>query len=122
MEQKALLFGDTAIAQQIMATDDPQVMQKLGQQAAGFDPIIWDGHKQLIVYQATLAKFEQNYELRKLLLDTGDARLAECALKDKTWGIGMHADTFGVDDPQNWTGKNLLGFTLEAVRSVLRNQ
>lgn len=33
-----------------------------------------------------MAKFRQNADLKKKLLQTDDAVLAECAVKDKIWG------------------------------------
>ena len=33
------------------------------------------------------AKFSQNAELKEKLVDTGDAILAECAVRDQIWGI-----------------------------------
>jgi len=119
MEQKALLFGDTDIAGKIMATSDQSEMQALGRQAKGFDSVVWNGHKQLIVYKALYAKFSQNADLKTKLLATGDARLAECSRSDLVWGIGMSARDKGVEDISNWKGQNLLGFALEMLRSEL---
>ena len=50
---------------------------------------------------------------------TGNALLAECAVKDLVWGIGL-----SMKDPErlnqdNWKGKNLLGYTLMMVREKL---
>lgn len=122
MEQKALLFGDTETAEKIMNEEDPAEMQRLGRNASGLVPVVWDAYKQLIVYKALKAKFSQNYDLRAKLLATGHARLAECSRSDKIWGIGMHAGDLGADDPVRWKGQNLLGFTLEAVWEELRKQ
>lgn len=82
MEQKALLFGDTEIAKKIMNTNAPDEMQDLGQKPKGFDSVVWDGYKQLLVYKAVKAKFEQNTDLQEQLLNTGNARLAECSNSD----------------------------------------
>ena len=35
------------------------------------------------------AKFSQNEELKEKLLGTKDAILAECAVRDRIWGIGL---------------------------------
>lgn len=41
MEKKALLFGDKAIAEQIIATDDPAKVKSLGRLVSGYDDVIW---------------------------------------------------------------------------------
>lgn len=42
MHQKALLFGDQAIADKIMKANSPSVQKKLGRQVAGFDQAVWE--------------------------------------------------------------------------------
>lgn len=122
MQQKALLFGDSEIAEQIMQTRDQAEMKALGKQVKNFNSKIWDGMKQLIVYKAVLAKFSQNFDLAEQLISTGNAPLAECAINDKVWGIGLGMDDNNVDDINAWNGENLLGFVLQAVREELRKR
>ena len=116
MEQKALLFGDTAIADQIMECTDQQTMQNLGRSAQNFNGKIWDGSKQVILYRALVAKFDQNPSLADQLMKTGDAILAECSHSDSIWGIGRGMDDPRADDIEEWDGQNLLGFALMQVR------
>ncbi len=49
----------------------------------------------MVVYEGLIEKFSQNSELCEQLLSTGDAILAECAVKDRIWGIGL-----AMDDPK----------------------
>ena len=116
MEQKALLFGDMAIADQIMECTDQQTMQNLGRSAHNFNGKIWDGSKQVILYRALVAKFDQNPSLADQLMKTGDAILAECSYSDHIWGIGRGMDDPRADDIEEWDGQNLLGFALMQVR------
>ena len=116
MEQKAILFGDTAIAEKIMQTEDPQTMQDLGRAVYPFNGKIWDGSKQLILYRALVAKFDQNPSLATKLIKTGDAILAECSASDRIWGIGRGMEDPRTNDMAAWDGRNLLGFTLMQVR------
>ena len=46
-------------------------------------------HNTIIVYEGLKAKFSQNAELKRQLVDTGDAVLAECAVRDQIWGNKM---------------------------------
>ena len=56
-----------------------------------------------------MAKFSQNADLQQLLLNTGDAILAECAVKDLIWGIGLSMKDSNRFDMNKWHGENLLG-------------
>ena len=51
---------------------------------------------------------------------TQDHILAECAVKDKIWGIGLSMKDERRFDLNEWKGQNLLGFTLMRVRAVLK--
>ena len=64
-------------------------------------------------------KFGQNDELKKLLLETGDSVLAECAVKDRIWGIGLSMINPDRMDRACWKGQNLLGYALMMVREDL---
>ena len=122
MERKALLFGDKAAAEKIMQTQDQHTMQDLGRSVKPYVSQIWNGMKQIIVYRAVCAKFEQNPGLCRLLLSTGTAMLVECSHSDKVWGVGLGMYDANADDYTKWNGQNLLGFTLMAVREELRKR
>jgi hypothetical protein len=121
MYQKAVLFGDDEIAERIMSTSDVRLIKQLGREVRGYNETIWSGLRQLLVFQGLLAKFGQNDDLKKILLSTGDAILAECSPYDRIWGIGRDLDDKRSLDVNQWRGQNLLGFTLMQVRSVLRD-
>ena len=67
-----------------------------------------------------LAKFSQNEDLKKKLLDTGDAWLVECAYSDTIWACGIRLNEDERFDVSKWRGQNILGFALMEVRSILR--
>lgn len=58
-------------------------------------------------------------ELKEKLWSTGHSVLAECAVKDKVWGIGLSMKDPDRFDKTKWKGKNLLGYTLMMVRDSL---
>ena len=119
MYQKALGFHDDNIAAEILSTDDVAEIKALGRQVAGYDDHIWNGLRQIIVYEGLLAKFSQNETLKEKLLATGTATLAECAVKDRIWGTGLAMDDPDRLDMSKWTGQNLLGYALMMVREKL---
>ena len=84
-----------------------------------YDDTVWNGLRQLIVYDGLLAKFRQNGDLRKRLLETGGAVLAECAVQDRIWGIGLSMKDGRRFSMAEWRGQNLLGFALMRVRERL---
>ncbi len=120
MYRKCMIFGDNDSANAVLATDDPQKQQIIGSKAAGYIDPIWKGMRQGIAMQGLLAKFIQNDELRKQLLDTGEAYLVACSHGDKVWGCGLSPDNDDRFFAEKWIGYNNLGFALMEVRSVLR--
>ena len=122
MAGKAQLFGDKEIADRIAKTTNHKDVKALGRKVKNFDPKVWDEHKYEIVKKGNLAKFSQNPELLKYLLSTGEAILVEASPYDTIWGIGMRADSIGIDSPTRWRGQNLLGFALTEVREQLKNK
>ena len=120
MHQKALLFHDTKIAEDIMKTNDVAKIKAYGRKVKNYDDTIWNSKRKEIVYQGLLAKFQQNEDLSKELLSTGEALLAECAVKDRIWGIGLSMKDERRFNPNEWQGQNLLGQCLMEVRNQLR--
>lgn len=119
MYSKAVTFGDGENAREILSTDDPGKIKALGRAVRNYDDTRWNGIRQIIVYRGLLEKFRQNPELKRQLLATAPHTLAECALRDKIWGIGMTMQDEYRFEPDLWQGQNLLGFTLMQVRDQL---
>jgi ribA/ribD-fused uncharacterized protein len=119
MYNKAIMFGDAAIAERIIATADAAEIKALGREVRNYNDLIWSGCRQIVVYKGLIEKFRQNSELKKYLLSTGKAVLAECAVKDRIWGIGLSMRDPDRMDMEKWQGRNLLGFALMEVRESL---
>lgn len=83
MYGKAILFGDAAIAQKILATSSPAEQKKLGRQVKNFDDAVWERERETIVQEGNYYKFTAAVEetdrrmLKTLLLGTGDKELVE---------------------------------------------
>ena len=119
MHQKALTFGDTKTAELIMEAEHPKDQKALGRQVKNFDKAKWDTVSIGIVYKGNYAKFSQNDELGDELLATGNKILVEASPYDTIWGIGMGEKEPGINDPANWKGLNLLGWSIMLVRKEL---
>lgn len=119
MYRKAICFHDSNIAVQILETDDAVRIKDLGRRVSGYDENLWNGVRQLVVYEGLLAKFSQNDKLQEQLKATGNTVLAECAVKDRIWGIGLSMNNPDRFDRTKWKGQNLLGYALMMVRDRL---
>jgi len=119
MYRKACRFNDTVAAARVLETNDVAEIKRLGRLVAGYDEHIWNGVRQIEIYEGLLAKFGQNAELKTRLKMTGTAMLAECAVKDRIWGIGLSMHDPARFDPAKWRGQNLLGYALMLTRTKL---
>ncbi|MBE6759587.1 MAG: NADAR family protein [Ruminococcaceae bacterium] len=122
MHRKALVMGDAEYADRIMHTTDVAAIKQLGKDVRNYNDTIWNGVRQVIIYEGLLEKFRQNIDLREQLLATGDAVLAECAVQDIIWGIGLSMHDKRRFDMSQWRGQNLLGFALMLVREKLAEE
>lgn len=70
----------------------------------------WEKIKDTIMYEIVLAKFQQNEDIKQILLSTGDAYLEETnTWRDYYWGVC------------NGRGENKLGKILMRVRKELKS-
>lgn len=119
MYKKAICFKDEEIASQILKTKDVAEIKQLGRAVNNYDDHVWNGMRQIVVYEGLTEKFLQNEDLKNKLKDTKDCILAECAVKDKIWGIGLSMTDPDRFNKVKWKGQNLLGYSLMIVRSKL---
>ncbi len=122
MHQKAITFNDTETADAILATDNPGKIKALGRSVQNYSDTVWNGIRQIVVYRGLLEKYRQNPTLKQQLLATHPHILAECALRDNIWGIGMTMHDECRFEPDLWQGQNLLGFTLMMLRDALSKE
>jgi ribA/ribD-fused uncharacterized protein len=115
MHGKALLFGDEAVASQILTTNDPRATKGLGRKVRGFTEKVWKRHRERIVYNNNKAKFTQNAHLREALLNT-TGLLVEASPSDTIWGIGLGEKAARKLPEEGWKGLNLMGKILVRVR------
>lgn len=120
MYEKAVIFHDMDMAQKILSENDVAKIKQYGRQVAQYNETIWNGLRQIVVYRGLLAKFSQNAKLGMKLKKTEDAILAECAVHDRIWGIGLSMQDPCRFDMEKWRGQNLLGFALMQVREQLQ--
>jgi len=116
MAEKARLFGDEDIRNQIIRSKSPKEAKNLGRKVRGFDNTLWEENKYQIVKKANQLKFLQNEELKTFLKQTKNKTIVEASPVDPIWGIGMAEDNPDAINPNNWKGENLLGYILMEIR------
>jgi hypothetical protein len=122
MWRKAILFGDSNNADQILRTPNPDRAKMLGRGVHGFDQRRWEECRYEIVVAGNVAKFGQHRDLCQFLLRTAGHVIAEASPTDPIWGIGLSSDDPRAEHPEQWPGLNLLGFALTEARTILRKQ
>ena len=95
MYKKAVCFGDKDMANKILATDDVAEIKAFGRLVANYNESYWNGVRQIVVFEGLTAKFSQNEDLKTKLKATDNSILAECAVKDRIWGIGLSMKKHG---------------------------
>lgn len=79
MYQKAIMFNDHEVADQIMLEPGPEKQKSLGRKVKGFDHEKWDKEKEKVVEEGNWWKFTQPKvgDMRTMLLETGHRELVE---------------------------------------------
>lgn len=121
MYQKAMLFGDSEVAQAILLTDNPKEQKDLGRLVRNYDDAKWAAVRVDVMVEGLFEKFNQNEYLKQALLDTGDTEIVEASPYDRIWGIGWTEEDPEAQDKSKWRGQNLLGIVLMKVRDKIRN-
>jgi ribA/ribD-fused uncharacterized protein len=117
---KARHFGDTRVAEKILATADPRRAKQLGRQVEGFVAKEWSRVARAYVYRGCRLKFTQNKASQAALLSTKSTQLVEASPTDLVWGVGLSERDERIMDPRNWRGTNWLGEVLTVLRDDLR--
>lgn len=119
MYKKAICFHDEEIAKKILTIDDVAQIKELGRLVSNYNESYWNGVRQIIIFEGLLEKFSQNEDLKENLKATGKEILAECAVRDRIWGIGLSMKDPDRFEVNKWNGQNLLGYALMMVRERL---
>ena len=122
MAQKTKLFHDAENYTRILRANTAKGCKWLGKQVTPFDAKAWDAVKYDVVKAGNRAKYEQNPDLKEMLLSTGNSIMGEASPKDYVWGIAMDAKTAAKTDPSEWPGENLLGRILMELREEFEGE
>ena len=112
----ARVMNKPLAATRIFLSRDPYEMKQIGEALGTSEE--WERRKFDIMYMCLKRKFEQNLELKKLLLSTGNMELVE-ATPNRLWGCGATLSS-NVIRRHEWPGENKHGQILMTVREELR--
>lgn len=118
MYNKADINNDTMTAREINFTASPREIKRIGSAITMKNRTQWNAVKGPLMLELVRAKYEQNEELKQLLIATGNRKLGETG-KDSFFSIGLpltHPDVLNAD---KWKMDNQLGKALETVRRDL---
>ena len=82
MAEKARIFGDEEIHQQILAEYSQMAVKKLGRKVRDYDDEVWKEKRFDVVVKGNIAKFSHNEKPLDFLLSTDDKILVEASPKD----------------------------------------
>ena len=108
---QAQKFADTKFEEKVRLAPTPMEAANLGRNRKFPLRKDWETVKDDIMREALRAKFTQNKELNKTLLETGDAELVEHTHNDFYWADGGDG-----------SGKNMLGLLLMELREELKKE
>ncbi|MCY9861308.1 NADAR family protein [Vibrio coralliirubri] len=119
MYSKAVIFNDQVMADAILNTNDPAKIMQLNALMKTHDYADWSVERRYkIMVAGTYAKYFQNPNLLRQLLETGDRVILESS-PNKVWGIGVDINSQFLQNRKYWNGDNLLGKAIMDVRGLL---
>lgn len=117
--RKAEIFNDDDSHSKIMRSKCPYEIKRLGSSIMGYQDHVWKSEAEKVTIEGCMAKFNQNPDLLKALMETNNKELAE-ASTDRFWGIGLALNDINVLNSSAWTGRNTLGRVLMQVREQFK--
>lgn len=118
---KAVEFGDMVSLKRIIESNYSSDAKEIGRYIKGFDDVVWERVRYDRMKQCLVAKYTQNENYRKILLETGNKVLVEARPTDKVWGVGVAIGDRNLYNELTWKGRNLLGRCLMEVRDEIAN-
>ena len=112
---KAMLFGDSIIANAILKADTPYEVKKLSYQINGVNRNEWKEHGYEICLRGISKKFKQNPQLMNMLQATNGFTLGE-ASNYRLWGTGIPLRDKDALNKSAWSSTGWLSDMLHEIR------
>ena len=118
--QKALMFGDSMVVNQILQCEHAYKAKRLGYHINGFDMKRWANDGYSLCLDGIQAKFHQNHDLLMMLKSTAPKTIVE-ATTDKLWGTGISLCDHQSLNPDKWHNKGWMSTMLTEICNDLAN-
>ena len=112
--QKALMFGDSMAANQILQCENAFEAKRLSYQINGFEMKRWASDGYSLCLEGIRAKFQQNNNLLMMLKSMGSKTIVE-ATADKLWGTGISLHDHQSLNPEKWHSKGWMSAMLTEI-------
>ena len=115
---KAKYFKDNITMAQILASENALESQVLARDIVGYDERKWKEVAYNECYSGIFEKFNQNENLRRLLVNTGNKTLVESSY-DRIWGTGIPLSDPACLDRTKWYNPGIMSKLLMDIRQEL---
>lgn len=95
-------------------------IKKCGRKVSNYVDLTWSKRRKSYVKYGAREKFNQNYGLKEMLMETGHTKMVEASKYDSIWGIGLSASDARKTPPKDWPGLNLLGDIMNELKEEFR--
>ena len=116
---KAVHFEDEEVSRKIMSAKNALECKNLSKEIENYKHDTWATIAKAVCEEGIKAKFTQNENLQKTLLDTEDKVIVECSY-DQLWGTGIPLHEEGSLSPDRWVSQGILGEILQETRRFLQ--
>ena len=123
MAELAKSFNNEALASTIRATPSPEMIELTLDMIPEATDTTRNDRLKTLVYDVNKELFKAHPELGEKLLQTGERPIGYVPPEDTTdtfLGIGLDIENPAAKDPTKWTGQNIYGKALEAIRAEIR--
>ena len=115
---KAKYFKDNITMAQILATESALESKLLARDIVGYDERRWKEVAYKECYRGLFEKFNQNDNLRRVLVNTGNKTLVESSY-DQIWGTGIPLSDPACLDRTKWYNPGIMSKLLMDIRQEL---
>lgn len=123
---KAMIFEDEETAKKILNTQSSKEVKILNQKIRGFSEEDWKPYREIVMRDVIISRARCDIKFRETItkiledqLNKGfyDFKFVEANPYDTLWGVGLSENDPDILDPNNWKGKNLLGWCFTSAAS-----
>ena len=118
--RKAMFFGDTKCAKDILAAETALDCKNIARDINGFDYTVWEQRAKEQCKEGIYSKFVTHPWLQEKLLSTGTKTIVECC-RDRLWGTGIPLHEENCLDQRMWESQGILGEILQEIRTRIKN-